>query len=70
MSILDHMFRLKFVHSGSSSFGITDMSTLAHHVLRLQMCPLWLTISWNYNFYSGSPPPGITNISTLAHNPL
>ena len=40
------------------------MSTLAHQLLELQVCPLWLTISWNYiYFHSRSTSPGITNMS-------
>jgi hypothetical protein len=39
---------------------------MAHHLLGLQMCPLWLTISWDYKcFHSCSPFPYITNMSTL-----
>ena len=51
----------KHVTSGSTSPGITNVSTLAHQPLRylicppwfthfigLQMCPLWLTILWDY----------------------
>ena len=51
--------------------GITNVPTHVLHLLILQMCPLWLTISWNYKCaHSGSPSPGITNVSTLVHHLL
>jgi hypothetical protein len=63
-----HHLGLQSVQSGSPFPEITNVSNPVLHLLVLQMCPLWLTISWNYkNVYSSSPSPGITKMSTLAH---
>ena len=74
----------KCVHSCSTSPCITNVSILAHHLLEiikmstlahrllgLQICLLWITILWDYkSVHTGSPSFGLTNISTLDHHIL
>jgi hypothetical protein len=59
-------WHFKCFHYGPPFPGITNVSTLAHHLPELQMCPIWPNISWDYKcVHSGLPSPGITNVSTL-----
>jgi hypothetical protein len=73
----------KYVHTGSPSPRITNVSILAHHLMAFQMfrfslsiscikCASTLvTISWDYKcVHYGSTTPGITNVSTLAYHLL
>jgi hypothetical protein len=45
-----HLMGLQSVHAGSPSHGITNVSTLAQLHLELQMCPLWLSNLWDYQY--------------------